>query len=84
MMMGGESLSFAGEAQNHVVSLLALCSIKTALIVCAATWKTVGDVFGLCAGQQIGVSLAKELRISIPPLLYLYMQIFFGKCSPEN
>ena len=47
MMGGGESLSFAGEAQNHVVSLLALCSIETTLIVCAATWKAVGDVFGL-------------------------------------
>lgn len=39
-----------------------------------------GDVFGLCAGRQIGVGLAKELRISIPPPLCLCMQILFGKC----
>lgn len=38
------------------------------------------DVFGLCAGQQIGVGLAKELKISLQPPLYLYMQILFGKC----
>lgn len=58
--------------QTHVVSLLdfsdaAAGGIKAtaSLIVCAVRQqhgeknKTVGDVFGLCAGQQIGVGLAK-------------------------
>lgn len=66
-----ESLTFAGEMQTHVVSLLAFkdaaasdSKATASLIVCAVRQqhrKTVGGVFGLCAGQQIGVGLAKEL-----------------------
>lgn len=34
--------------------------------------ETVSDVFGLCAGQQIGVGLAKELAATPQPPLFIY------------
>lgn len=42
-----------------------------------------GDVFGLRAGQQIGAGLAKELRISLPPPLFIYADFIWRVCA-EN
>lgn len=62
-------LGFAGEEQTHVVSLLALketaasdSTARASLIACVVRQQhgeLVGDAFGLCAGQQIAVGLAK-------------------------
>lgn len=70
-----ESLSFAGEVQTHAVSLLAVWEAA----VCAVRQRH-GKLWVMClwfcAGQQIGVDLAKELRISLPPP-FIYICRFY-------
>lgn len=41
-----------------------------------------GDVFGLCAGQQIGVGLAKETEnIASSPSLFIYADFIWQVCA---
>lgn len=46
--------------------------------------KTVGDVFGLCAGQQIGVGLAKRTANITPlPPLFIYADSIWQVCAEK-
>lgn len=44
-----------------------------------------GDVFGLCADQQIGVGLAKELQRSLspPPPLFIHADFIWQVCAED-